>query len=283
MLRFSIILICSFLIMLQSAAQNPAGKDGKQTETRTNRVANNPALAKKIDELLAMPGKERRAYLKGLKQEERKGLWLRLKREKAARKGLTSKRGSYAAPFAIDVDATTWTNRAVGGIVYDRDFPNAAFGGSALVGNRFNTHTGIPVFASGSVTSVQALVIPGPGVTTSSAGFVLHGPQTTMGGAIALFSTFTTVTGLINSVTFPGLAVNYTGSSFYVLFGDFSSSYIPVFGPGTTMGQGHHAVVGNTGGMFPNITATSTLPGLNAFVRASGDIVPVELMKFEIE
>ncbi len=285
MLRFSLALVCIILFTVHSTAQKPTAKDEGQTAPRITKKTPNPAMAQKIDELLAMPGKERKTYLKGLKPEERRGLWRQLKREKAARKGLSSKKAAYGTPFAIDVDAAAWTNRAVGSIVYDNGFPNAAFAADGYAGNHFNTHTGIPVFANGSVTSVQALVIPGPILSSSNASFIIAGPQTTMGNAPILFTGFTSVTGLINTVTFPGLSVNYTGSSFFVLFGDFASSYIPVFGPGTTMGQGHHAVAGTTGGMRGTSTVfnISPLTGLNSFIRASGDIVPVELMKFEVE
>jgi hypothetical protein len=41
-------------------------------------------------------------------------------------------------------------------------------------------------------------------------------------------------------------------------------------------------VVGYTGGTGPNITGTFDFGGtLNAFVRARGNIVPVELMSFD--
>ncbi|MAS92942.1 MAG: hypothetical protein CMO55_07060 [Verrucomicrobiales bacterium] len=176
-----------------------------------------------------------------------------------------------------------------GTIVYDSDFPTTAFGNGTgqIIGNRFDTFSsGFPVCNPGTVSTIRALVVPGAANTTSSAGFVLLGPQTSMGGAQAIFSTFGAATGVIDSVSFAGLGVTYTGSSFFVLFGDFDNSYLPVFGPGTTKGQGHHAVVGYTGGMGPNITSTTPIAGMNGFIRASGVILtdtPVELMKFEVE
>jgi hypothetical protein len=113
---------------------------------------------------------------------------------------------------------------------------------------------------------------------------VLLGPQTGGGGAMAIFSSFTGATGATDTVTFAGIGASYTGSSFFVLFGDFSNSYVPVFGAGTANGQGHHGVAGYTGGMGPNITAVGDLGGsLNSFVRATGNIVPVELMSFDAE
>lgn len=178
----------------------------------------------------------------------------------------------------------------VGSIVYDVGVVDTTFGGGAIIGNRFDTHTGAPVLASGTVSSVQAVVVQGPAFNSmnDSAGFVLLGPQTGMGGAFAIFSTFTNgLTGMTETVTFTGIGESYTGSSFFVLFGDFASSYVPAYGTGTTQGQGGHGVVGYTGGMGPNITNTFDFGGVrNGLVRATGNIlstVPVELMKFEIE
>ncbi|MCA1779058.1 MAG: hypothetical protein LC637_06670, partial [Xanthomonadaceae bacterium] len=176
-------------------------------------------------------------------------------------------------------------NRAVGTITYDDGVSTTTFGGGAIIGNRFDTHTGVPVLASGTISQVQAVVVQGPAFTSSSAGFVIEGPQTAGGGAMAVFSTFTTgLTGTTNTVTFSGLGVNYPGSSFFVLFGDFANVYVPAFGTGTTNGQGHHGVVGYTGGMGPNITSTFDFgQTLNSLVRASGNILPVELIEYGVE
>ena len=257
-------------------------------ETRLARAATQTAFAEKIESLLAMPAKERVAHLKKLAPKERRGLWFQLKKEERARRGVSRKAvGSYQniTPIPVTAQPTEWINRSVpGNIIYDSGFPTTGFGGGELVGNRFNTHTGIPALASGTVQTVQALVVPGPANTTNSAGFVLHGPQTVGGGAMAIFSTFGTANGVIDSLSFTGIGANYTGNSFFVLFGDFASVYIPVFGTGTTKTQGHHGAVGYTGGMGPNITGTGNLGGIfNSFIRAGGNIVPVELMKFEVK
>lgn len=179
---------------------------------------------------------------------------------------------------------------AVGSIVYDNGVGTTSFAqNNVIVGNRFDTFSGgNPVLMSGTVSTVIAVVAQGPAFTTSSAGFVLEGPQTVGGGAFAIFSSFTAASGApTDTVTFTGIGRSYTGSSFFVLFGDFNNSYIPVFGTGTVNGQGHHGVIGYTGGMGPNITTTNNLGGnLNALVRAGGNIlsdVPVELMKFKVE
>jgi hypothetical protein len=159
------------------------------------------------------------------------------------------------------------------------------FGGGAIIGNRFDTHVGDAVLASGTVSTIVGVVMPGAAVTTSSAGFVLEGPQTVGGGAFAIFSTFTTgLTASTETVSFTGIGAPYTGSSFLVLFGDFATGYVPAFGSGTTMGQGHHGIVGYTGGMGPNITSTFDFGGtLNGLIRASGNLLPVELLSFEVE
>ena len=253
------------------------------------------SLDAQVEELLAMSPEKRRAHLKALSPAERRGLWMRVKRAEfgSGEAPNYSKPPTYEELNGFPVDAGGWkspkrvtTKAAVGTITYDSGLPNTAFspGSPSLLGNRFNTHTGIPVCNPGTVSTVQALVVPGPANTTSSAGFVLLGPQTSMGGAIAIDSTFGPATGLIDSVTFAGLGATYTGSEFFVLFGAFSSVYVPVFGPGTTLGQGHHAIIGNTGGMGPSITATTPFAtALNGFIRATGVIVPVELMTFEVD
>lgn len=176
-----------------------------------------------------------------------------------------------------------------GTITYDNGMADTTFGGGAIIGNRFDTFLGTnQVGSNGTVTQVQAVVVEGPANTTDSAGFVLEGPQTGGGGAMAIYSTFTNgLTAATETVTFAGFSENYPGSSFFVLFGDFASVYVPAFGTGTVDGQGHHGVVGYTGGMGPNITGTFDFGETrNALIRASGNIltpIPVELMKIEVE
>ncbi len=237
-----------------------------------------------IEALRAMEPSQRRAELKKMDPSERRGLWMELKGAER-QDSVARATGLYSSMTPQTVTAqpsASWASRAVGTIAYDNGFPSTGFAGGALVGNHFDTHTGIPVINPGTISTIQAVVVPGPSQTGSSAGFVIHGPQTTGGGAMALFSSFTAASGVIDTVSFAGLGVTYTGSSFFVLFGDFASSYIPVFGTETALGQGHHGVVGYTGGQGPNITGTFNFGGtLNAFVRATGNIVPVELMSFD--
>ena len=264
-------------------------------KVRAERPDRGSAREDRIEELLAMPPAARRASLKSLTPDERKGLWLALKKAELGRVGEEPADYQELERRALESPSPARPNRplpakAVGTIAYDTGPFSVSLAGNSLVGNRFDTHTGNPVVVSGSVSWVQAVVVRGPGTgmrkvaLSDSAGFVMLGPQTTMGGAPFLFSSFTLVSGMTVTVTFTGLGVNYTGSSFFVLFGDFSSSYVPVLGTGTTLGQGHHGVVGYTGGATTSVVGTSTLGGtLNAFVRAAGNIVPVELMSFEID
>ena len=252
-------------------------------------MASIPATADldaRVAELQAMSADDRRAALKAMNAEERRGLWFELKR--AEREGPGAGSGFYrnaaAAGSSEPRRATGASGRAVGTITYDDGVRTIAFGGGAIIGNRFNTHTGVPVLANGTVSTVVAVVEQGPAFTTSSAGFVLLGPQTVGGGAMAIFSSFTGATGTTDTVTFNSIGANYTGNSFFVLFGDFANSYIPAFGTGTVNGQGRHGVVGYTGGMGPNITSTFDFGGsLNALVRATGNILPVELIDSGVE
>lgn len=227
----------------------------------------------------------RRAELKAMSAEERRELWFAVKRSQgeplAKGTGLeprTMAGGPKAAPGG-------GPEKLVGSIVYDDGVITTSFGGGAIVGNHFDTATGNPLLASGTISTVVGVVLQGPSQTTDSAGFVIEGPQTMGGGAFAIFSTFTNgLTATTETVTFSGLGVSYTGSSFFVLFGDFANSYVPAFGTGTTQGQGHHGVVGYTGGMGPNITSTFDFGDtLNGLVRVTGNVLPVELMSFEVE
>ena len=255
-----------------------------------------------VETLRGMAPKARRAALKKMTPEERRGLWFELKREQAAEKGLkplvkgaglTPHHVPHQVPHQVEArpDAVARRHKLapkagiLGTIKYDNDTPMTIFGGGAIIGNRFDTAVGDPIATSGTISTVVGVVQPGPSQTTSSAGFVIEGPQTVGGGAFAIFSTFTGgLTASTETVTYSGLGVNYTGSSFFVLFGDFASSYDPAFSTGSTQGQGHHGVVGYTGMMGPNITGTFDFGGSkNALVRVTGNVLPVELMSFDVE
>lgn len=258
--------------------------------------AQDGSMEERVAELRAMEPAERRAVLKAMSPEERRGLWFQVKKlDREQDGGAGAETGFYREALAAegagnDASASGQRreagSRAVGTITYDDGAGSIDFGGGALVGNRFDTHTGVPVLASGTVSTVVGVVVPGAGVTNSSAGFVLHGPQTTGGGATAIFSSWTNgLTANTETVTFTGIGANYTGDSFHVLFADFANSYVPRLGQGTTNGQGYHGLVGYTGGQGgPDLTGTFDFgEANNALVRASGNILPVELMEFGVE
>lgn len=251
--------------------------------------ANDAGFESRVAELQAMSRAERKAAIQAMTPDERRGIWFAVKQADRAENNATPPADGFYRQAENqsggEGGSTAAANRAPGTITYDDGVGGTTFGGGAIIGNRFNTHTGVPVLASGSVTQVQAVVVQGPAFTSSSAGFVIEGPQTVGGGAMAIFSTFTAPgTATTETVTFSGINAAYTGSSFFVLFGDFASVYVPAFGTGTTNGQGHHGVVGYTGGQGPNITGTFDFGGtLNSLVRASGNILPVELIEYGIE
>ncbi|MEX0914397.1 MAG: hypothetical protein WD397_16315 [Wenzhouxiangellaceae bacterium] len=279
MMTFRILVVSTFLLSTLAPA-----------------LANDEGFEERVAELQAMNPAERKAALQAMTPEERRGLWFAVKKADRAERSVDAAASGFyddairSRPENESRAAATAANgtvgtRAVGTITYDDGVISTTFGGGAIIGNRFNTHTGVPVLASGTVSTVIGVVQPGPSVTTSSAGFVLEGPQTTGGGAFQIFSSFTGgLTAATETVIFSGIGANYTGDSFFVLFGDFANSYVPAFGTGTTNGQGHHGVVGYTGGMGPNITSTFDFGGtLNGLVRAGGNILPVELMEYGVE
>lgn len=263
-------------------------KTADATETKTGSKPTN----EQIQQLIAMSGPDRRAYLKAMPVGQRGELWMAMKRMKsgkAAIKGSSAyKQGNKSSTTKQLASANSRQGAQPNGgpitIQYDQGNFSTSFGGGAIVGNRFDTRTGNPILASGTVDTVEAVVVPGASVSSSSAGFVMLGPQTTGGGANAIYSSFTAASGSTDTISFPSMGASYTGASFFVLFGDFASSYVPVFGTETVNGQGHHGVVGYTGGTGPNITGTFDFGGtLNAFVRAGGTSLPVELTNWGVE
>ncbi|MBD8526479.1 DUF11 domain-containing protein [Pseudomarimonas arenosa] len=265
--------------------------------------ASESALAKEavwsrsdVERIAALAPADRRAALKQLSPADRRGLWFAVMSEVRANRGAGSpatrgqgayqgagnRAGGKRGPVKFDTGA-----KVVGTIQYDDGVANTTFGGGAIIGNRFNSaRVGMnlePILTMGTVNTVEAVVVQGPAFTTSSAGFVLLGPQTVGGGAMAIFSTFTGATGVTDTIQFSGLGVNYTGDSFFVLFGDFANSYVPAFGTGTNQTQGFHGVVGYTGGMGPNITGTFDFGGTrNGLIRVTGDVLPMELASADL-
>lgn len=250
----------------------------------------------RIAELRAMNASERQAALQAMNPEERKELWFQVKQmNRAEREDAQPVDGFYRnavqsqEPGGGEPSAKASApagSRDVGTITYDDGNPSVTFGGGALLGNRFDTNTGVPVVASGTVDTVMAVLQPGEAAAaTDSAFFAVYGQQTTGGGATAIFSTaITGLTGETATVTFTGIGANYPGDSFFVLFDDANTGYVPAFGQGTTNGQGYHGLVGYTGGQSPDFTSTFNLGNAyNGLIRASGNILPVELIEYGVD
>jgi len=283
--RVNVVLLCCLTLALVVGLPSLRAQNAPVT----------PSVKAKVQELVKLAPEARRAELQKLSKEERRALWFELKREqangaKALKKGAAvatyrNAKNAAKAPGAAVKPKVAPPQKLVGTIQYDDGVITNNFGGGAIIGNRFDTAVGNPVLTSGTVSTVVAVVQAQSSNTTSSAGFVLEGPQTGGGGAFAIFSTFTNgLTATTETVTYSGIGAGYTGSSFFVLFGDFASVYVPAFGTGSTQSQGHHGVVGYTGGMGPNITSTFDFGGaLNGLVRVTGNVLPVELMSFDVE
>jgi hypothetical protein len=160
----------------------------------------------------------------------------------------------------------------VGAVVYDPGAPadfflNGLGGNTAYVGNLFDTRNGLPLSpgsisqvswfngAAGSLTLVE-IWVPGVGSGTQFS---------VTGGVSNTFNVLNTMYPM-PSPRFVGMALR---DAPFNSLGMRSAS---------TNGQGFHAVQRDFG------TVSNTLPGQNAMVRISGNIViPVELTEFEVE
>lgn len=168
-----------------------------------------------------------------------------------------------------------------GTVTYDpgppQDFFRGFDGTNRSVGNVFNTRNGNPLFPGPlSFVTVFPIAVGGDVIVT------VWGPPA---GPNAPLLTYVTGSGAVNS-TFNAVPLTVSvGSSF------LAGQYIGTFGSGpdsvgirssSINGQGFHAMqinfVGGTTG-----TGFQTITGQNAMVRASGVVVPVELMHFDIE
>lgn len=202
--------------------------------------------------------------------------------EKLAVEGPDNSPTAHVGPMARDLDAHVQTkspkSRVAGIIQYDDGVMTALPAISSYCnGNQFSTAIGSPVMASGSVTQIQFYMDSGAG--TDNVFVSVYGP---VSGTVAPFLDDISVPlnvgpGAWNTATIT--AQNYVGASF--LAGVWYTAGDTVgLGTGTTGGQGHHGMVIN------DIVGTDfqTMSGLNALVRAGGDVlVPVELMSFSVE
>ena len=168
-----------------------------------------------------------------------------------------------------------------GTIQYDPGAPNdtilASTVPSRVFGNIFNSRSGSPL-SPGTVTQVSFYAANTGGNMTSA--IVRIAP---LGGAP--FTTLAVTSPAIDAFNAVPVSVA-VGPSFFVGVDGLRSatgggfSGVPVGGRSASYaGQGFHGVRRTPGGV-PSVT----LSGINAMVRASGNIViPVELLEFEIE
>lgn len=202
--------------------------------------------------------------------------------EKLAIEGESNQRADRSGPAVRQLEEpiknTAPKNRVVGTITYDdgtvTNIPAVA---SECFGNQFDTALGGSVNANGSVTQMQFYMES----TAGAAAFVsVFGPVGGGTAASVLTSISVPVSTGWNTYTF-GSPIAYTGSSFLAgVWANSTTGDLVGLGTGTVAGQGHHAMHIN------DIVGTGfgTISGLNALVRATGDVlVPVELMQFSID
>ncbi|MBZ0111921.1 MAG: DUF11 domain-containing protein [Thermoanaerobaculia bacterium] len=181
-------------------------------------------------------------------------------------------------PTTAALDEPIVTNHApeaLGTIQYDDGVVTAVPGGTGSVcfGNRFDVANGSPVMVSGSVTQVSFFMQAVSGNVFVS----VFGPQAGTAAPVLTSVSVPAAASVFNTHVF-GTPVNYTGANFLAgVWADPSPiADLVGLGSGTTAGQGFHGMVIN------DIAGTgfSTLPGINALVRASGDVLgmPVELI-----
>jgi len=169
------------------------------------------------------------------------------------------------------------STRAMGTITYDDGTYNSAPGvTSYCYGNQFNTWSGNPVMANGVVTALDFFMVQASGNVYLS----VYGPVsgTTAPQLTSVSVPLTAGPGQWNHHTFAS-PLSYVGSSFLAGVWYIAGEYVGL-NTGTVAGQGHHGMWindGNPGSGF------ATLSGVNGMVRASGDVLPVELMNFTIQ
>jgi hypothetical protein len=168
-----------------------------------------------------------------------------------------------------------------GTVAYDpgppQDFFRTYDGTNRSVGNVFNTRNGNPLLPGPlSFVTVYPIAVGGDVIVS-----VFGAPV----GSNAPLLQFVTGTGVASN-TFNAVPVSPSvGSSF------LAGQYLGTFGSGPDSigirsasfnGMGFHAMQINFAGATSG-TGFQTIQGQNAMVRASGVVVPVELMNFKVE
>jgi hypothetical protein len=198
---------------------------------------------------------------------------------------------AFAAPKRVDqMKAAKMRNKAkvkavqrgpnvVGTITYDTGVPGAGFhpGPKTNAGNRFNSDMGGPLLMTGQLTMIAFF-------PSTTAGFVTaFGPPDGAGNAVVLSSIAVSgaVPSAFNTVSGLNIAV---GPDFLAGAWEVHPTLQQGMDNMSVGGQGFHAFDVFT--MFSVGVATqfAPIPGQNALVRASGNIlVPVELMNFQVK
>lgn len=164
-----------------------------------------------------------------------------------------------------------------GTIIYDDGTVTAAPAVSSYAyGNQFDSNNGNPILTSGTVASVSFFILSGAGTDNVFVTVFDQQNGTTANVLASISVPLNNGSGTFNTASVGGLA--YANQSFLAGVWYIAGDTVGL-GSGTN-GMGHHGMAIN------DIVATDfqTLPGLNALVGASGDVlIPVELMGFDVE
>ncbi len=161
----------------------------------------------------------------------------------------------------------------VGTITYDDGVVTAVPSMSSFsYGNQFDTQNGAPVFASGTITQGSFFMITAAG--SDAVFWSVFGPVVGTAAPVITSLSVPSNGGAFNTVTG---SWSYTGPSFLAGVWYIGGDTVGL-GSGTAGGQGDHGMVIN------DLLGTGfqTLQGLNALVRTTGTIIPVELQSFSI-
>lgn len=169
------------------------------------------------------------------------------------------------------------SSRAPGTITYDDGTYHSAPGVSSnCYGNQFNTWSGNPVMASGSVTALDFFMASVSGNVFLSVYGPVSGTTAPQLTSVSVPPTAGAMAWNHHTFTSP---LAYTGSSFLAGVWYYVGDAVGL-ATGTVGGQGHHGMLINDGTTGTGFAPLSTV---NAMVRASGNVLPVELMNFTIQ
>ena len=215
---------------------------------------------------------ERNALNKQLSKSDRAALRAGLAILESPRTGSASVGGASVSAPAV-----------LGTIQYDDGIVTAApVVTSNAYGNRFDTAkdaggTPLGIASNGSITKMSFFIVSGAGTDNVFISLFDQLSGTSGNLLTSLSVPLSAGSGALNVHTF-GAPINYSGNTFLAGVWYVAGDTVGL-GGGTRNSQGHH-------GMHINdivVTGFTPLPNLNALVRVAGDVLPVELMNFEIE